>query len=278
MLDHYSSILPTKSSLFCKIRTYLVTLIPALATYYTSFASIDGFLLTSRSVNCPAWSNIKVARYSVVITTVILLFSSIHILIYYNVKMINAENNVFLCIPRDGIYTFFVSIYFIVCFLIIPCVMMIISSILTYMHIKKSQRHSKTLPLSRKRTCRLDRHLLIMMLVQVSLSLIFLSFRIVNRTYSILTTNVKNNNYRIAIESFTNELSFVMYTLNFAKSFVVYTLTSRLFFEIFCERIMGLYRTILTMIKRISSQSKNLHTSSVLNTMVRVYHTSNINT
>ncbi|CAF3436700.1 unnamed protein product [Rotaria socialis] len=166
MLDHYTNLLPIESSWFCKLRTYLAILPPGLATYFLTLSAVDRCLLTSRSANHRAWSRIKVARRTVVITTFIWLLSGIHLIICYDVQVINVNNNVFLCVPFENIYSIFVSIYFFVCFLLTPCVIMIGSSILTWTHIKTLQRRVGPEQFQRIANGRTDRHLITIMFVQ----------------------------------------------------------------------------------------------------------------
>ncbi|CAF1319252.1 unnamed protein product [Rotaria sp. Silwood1] len=65
--DHYSYVLPRRSSVFCKWRTYLAVAIPALATFFLTLASIDRCLLTSHLRKWRKLSHISIARYTAVL-------------------------------------------------------------------------------------------------------------------------------------------------------------------------------------------------------------------
>ncbi|CAF3160856.1 unnamed protein product [Rotaria sp. Silwood2] len=67
MSDHYSYILPRRSAVFCKVRTYLTVVIPALATLFITLASVDRCLLTSNSTKWRKLSRISISRYTAVL-------------------------------------------------------------------------------------------------------------------------------------------------------------------------------------------------------------------
>lgn len=237
MIDHYSTLLPLKSSLFCKLRTYLATLTPGIATYFVVLCSIDRCLLISRSAYYRAWSNIKVAQKAVIIVIGFWFLSGIHVIVFFDVRVKSLNNSLVTCTPQNNIYRIFASVYFLACFLYIPCLIMIVCSILTSIYINNLKRRIGRLRFRKLTSGLIDRHLTTIMFVQVGLTLVFLSFRMVCRSYSLLTINESKDRHRLKIESFVIQLSFVLYTMNFSKSFIAYTLTSRLFRRIFWKRL-----------------------------------------
>lgn len=251
MIDYYPDSLPTQSSVFCKLGMYLGVVIPGLATYCVAVASIDRCILTSKPLYLRTMIHTKVARYSIALITCIWLLSSIHIIIFYDIQMLGTNRKLFACLPIGNTYSIFASIYFLVCFLMIPCTLMFISSVLTWLNFIKIQRRIGPVQFQRIANGRIDRHLISIMFIQTAMTLIFLSLRIGSLTNALLTYNSKKDNYTIAIESFIAKLSFIVYILNFSKSFIICILASQLFCHSFYERIITLYKKFFTCIANI---------------------------
>lgn len=256
MLDDSSGVVLIQSSIFCKVHTYFVTFIPGVATYCLALSSIDRCLVTSRSVYWRALSHIKVARRILAIVTCLWLFSGIHIMVLYDVQIIQSKNNSTLvaCVPLSGFYQIFISIYDLGCLMFIPCLLMITSSILMSLHIKSLRQRIGPMQFQRIVMGRINRHLVAIMFVQAGLTLIFLSFRVVYQVYLLLTNQIQKSTYSLVIESIINEISSVVYSINFSKSFIICTLTSQLFRKIFRTRFNNCYRKARTFTTNIFLQ------------------------
>ena len=62
--------------------------------------------------------------------------------------------------------------------------------------------------------------------------------RIAYYSYSVIAANQEMTDYQNAINTFFSQLTTQLFYLNYAKSFYVYTLSSKYFRKIFLERIM----------------------------------------
>lgn len=234
MVDHYSYLLPNQSAAFCKLRVYFTGVFPATSTCCVMLASIDRCLLTSSAVRWRNWSAIKIAYRLVIIAIIFWLISPAHMLIFYDFYVSNGVPNV--CSSQPGIYSTFVSIFFIVWLTAMPYTVMFIAGMITFRHMKVSR--NRVMPVQNNRTAkRIDRHLILMMFLQVVVSIIFLSMRTVVLAYQYITRDVVKDSRQRAIELFISQTGIILYYVNYAKSFYLYTLTSPFFREIFWKRI-----------------------------------------
>ena len=76
------------------------------------------------------------------------------------------------------------------------------------------------------------------MLFQVGISCVLILTRIAYYSYSVITTNQAKTDYQNGLDTFFSQLTTQLFYLNYAKSFYVYTLSSKYFRKIFVERIM----------------------------------------
>lgn len=93
MVDHYSYALPNQSVAFCKLRTYLTGVFPAISTCCVMHASIDRCLVTSASVKWRNWSQIQTARRLLIISIIFWFISPAHMLIFYDFYVSNGVPN-----------------------------------------------------------------------------------------------------------------------------------------------------------------------------------------
>ena len=116
---------------------------------------------------------------------------------------------------------------------------MLTASIFTLVHIRNSRnrRQMRTLRVQKNKFRRIDRHLITIMFFQVGIGILLTGFRCIFLAYSFLT----DTSYRISIRMFFDRLTILFYYLNFTKSFAVNTLTSPLFRDIFCQRLITIW-------------------------------------
>lgn len=243
LIDNFSSILPNASILFCKFRTYLVVVIPLLSTNFLMLASMDRCFSTSSTIKWRNFSRINIARRISLITLIISIFSTAHILFIYDLRKEDFMNDKYKCVPHNDIYKTFITICF---FLINPFTtytIMFVCTLITLTRIRTSKYRVGSLHNRRRkrrktrRNDRINQHLITLSFVQVGLGIIFTFFRCGFLVYSFLTINIKKNTFRINTETFFDKFSLVIYYMNFAKSFPVNTLTSPLFRRIFRQRL-----------------------------------------
>lgn len=144
-LDNFGSNLERESIVFCKIRYYSVLIWPQLVTYYMLLATADRYFATSNSARIRSWSDIKIA---VRVSAIVLIGSHLatsHALFYYTVEDNNCQ------VPPDTVYTVFFSVYLIVIISLVPHLLMLILSLLTFRNLRLMRKQIVPLSSSTRR-------------------------------------------------------------------------------------------------------------------------------
>jgi hypothetical protein len=84
-----------------------------------------------------------------------------------------------------------------------------------------------------------------MMLVQVGISSLLILTRIGYFSYNVITTGKQKTANETVVDTFFSQLTTQLFYLNYAKSFYLYTLSSKYFRQIFRERIGKINRRFL---------------------------------
>ncbi|CAF1496448.1 unnamed protein product [Adineta steineri] len=240
MVDHYQYAL-NQTAIFCKIRVYLTGVFPGISTACLVLATIDRCWLTSSLARWRRWSKITIAYRLVIVAIIVWLISPAHMLVFYDFYTINGVPNI--CSSQPGVYSTFISAFLVIWLTIIPYICMFIASIMTFSHIRASRervmafQQQQQQQQQREAHRRVDRHLILIMFIQVILSVILLSLRTVVIAYTYLTRDVVKDSRSRAIESFFSQFGTVVYYINYAKSFYLCTLASPLFRQVFWNQL-----------------------------------------
>ncbi|CAF3381597.1 unnamed protein product [Rotaria socialis] len=241
--DHLGSTLINTSSVYCKLRVYLVSVLPLIATYFILLSSIDRCMSSSVSARLRSFSQMKIAYRATLVAILIGFLSCIHILIAYDLR------------PRCGVLNGSFSIFdgmFVVFWLgIIPHTLMFTFGFLTFMNVRRTKRriankpsqHTGTVVESQRRQERTDTQLIVMMFFQVGFSELLVLTRMIYYAYYVLAPPLTG--YNRLIGSFLMSFTTLVYYANFTKSFYIYTLSSHLFRSIFMDRIKFFLRKAL---------------------------------
>ena len=134
--ENFDSALLHRNSLFCKVRSYLITAMGSIAPYFVVLACIDRCFATSTHVRYRSFSQIKVAYGVSIITIIVGMSINIHAFIFYDIQPI--------CIPQPGQYSLLYSIYLIVFTSIVPNGLILFFSLKTIHHIKRAKSRVTT--------------------------------------------------------------------------------------------------------------------------------------
>jgi hypothetical protein len=232
--DYYGNTLNSTSSIYCKIRTYIGFVLPSISIGYLMLASLDRCLATSQSTRLRSFSQIKMAHRMTCAPILLYGLSTTHQLYYYDLRP--------KCTALPGIYAILMSVYNIVWTNLIPQSFVLLFGLITYYNVQASRRlttrpaHQLNQPRSRT-----DAHLITIVLIQVLSSSILLNIRTAYASYSTLSTGLVKDNQRLAFEAFFLQVSSFIFYSNFAKSFFVNTLTSKLFRQVLRERLSACF-------------------------------------
>ncbi|CAF1052485.1 unnamed protein product [Adineta steineri] len=232
--DYLGSNLQNTNRIYCKIRAYLVSAIPLIATYFILLTAIDRCMSSSIHIRLRSFSQMKIVYRSVIITILIGLLSCSHILITYDLRP--------KCATLYGAYAIFDGMFVVFWLGFIPHILMLIFGLMTLIHIRQMRRRRPQLkiitPIEPKRArndTKTDTQLILMMLVQVGLSSLLTLTRMIYYAYYILGPSLTG--YNKMIGSFLMSFTTLLYYTNYAKSFYIYTLSSRLFRSVFLQRL-----------------------------------------
>lgn len=76
------------------------------------------------------------------------------------------------------------------------------------------------------------------MLFQVGISSLLIFTRIAYVSYSVITSDIQKTDYQKSLDTLFSQLTTQLFYLNYAKSFYVYTLSSKYFRKIFVGKIV----------------------------------------
>ena len=130
--DHLGSTLINTDPAYCKLRAYLVSAIPLIATYFILLSSIDRCLTSSVSATLRSFSQIKMAYRATIVAILLGFISCIHILVGYDLRP--------RCGALSGPFAMYDSMFVVFWLGIIPHVLMLIFGFLTIMNIRQVKR------------------------------------------------------------------------------------------------------------------------------------------
>ncbi|CAF4098234.1 unnamed protein product [Adineta steineri] len=238
----------------CKLLTFVLYWSKALASWFIALASIDRFLCSSRSASLRAWSNIRVASWTIPIMTIMIGFTYIYVLILYQLK---AGNN--KCPGSQGPSTIFNGIWNLVVFSLgPPCIMFCFGS-LTIHNIRQVGRRviprnnridgqAKQPQLQLQNQKKTDRQLIQMMIVQCAYLSITSSLTSINTLYMSLRPPMVLNALQVAKDDLFVQTVGTISLTGACTSFYLFTLSSQLF----RDELMQLFKYLQRPFKRLS--------------------------
>jgi len=130
--DHLNSNLQQTDRAYCKLRAYLISALPLVATYLVLLSSIDRCMSSSVNVRLRLFSHMKMAYRASGVAVVIGFVSCGHILVSYDLRP--------RCATMPGAYAMFDSMFVVFWLGVIPHMLMLVFGFLTFINIKLSKR------------------------------------------------------------------------------------------------------------------------------------------
>jgi hypothetical protein len=249
--DYFGINYQNSSRLYCKLRIYIIWVLPCISTSYLVLAALDRCLSTSENVRYRSFSQIKVARRLTIIPIIVYMLTSSHQLFYFDLRP--------TCSAQPGGYSIFISIYSIGWTSLVPQCLLLIFGLITIKNIHQSRK--RLLRENVVERSRMNTHLIKMTFIQVIASSILLNIRTIYYSYSVITTNLSKSERQIAFESMLLQISSLVFLANFSKSFYLNTLMSRLFRQILIKRISFYFN-------KITNQHNQIHPTIANNTRI----------
>ena len=126
-----SSLLST-STVYCKIRAYLVSAIPLTATYLVVLSSADRCMSSSMHASLRSLSRVRIAYRATLLATIISFTSCVHILVGYRTRP--------RCASTPGTYAMFDSMFVVFWLGVIPHALMLLFGFATLLNIRRTKR------------------------------------------------------------------------------------------------------------------------------------------
>ena len=162
--DHRRSHLQHTSAIYCKLRAYLISAMPLIATYCILLSAVDRFMSSSPHAHLRSFSRMPVAFRSMLAVIVLGLVSCCHILISYDLRP--------KCGTLPGLYAVFDGMFVVIWLGVLPHVAMLLFGFGTLRNIRRVRQRSMKFDMRYRRT-RLDRktdgHLILVMFSQTIL-------------------------------------------------------------------------------------------------------------
>ncbi|CAF1331159.1 unnamed protein product [Adineta steineri] len=206
----------TRTSLsWCKLRAYLVIALTLLSFTCSCLASIDQFLVTSRSAHLRRLSNIKWTHRIALIAIIVCCCFGIPQLVFYDISPITKT-----CVNSNAAYAIYVSIYVLSLTCVIPVVILVVFGYLTYRSIHLTRVLAEQ---------QADHQLAKMTLIQVVLVVIAITPYGINNVYGLITSGISKDANRLAIESFASIIFILLTYTNYVGSCYMFLISSRRF-------------------------------------------------
>ena len=237
MLSGWISDPANTSVWFCKLRSFVLYTSRTVALWLIMFATVDRWFSSNPNVRYRRISTTRNAHRSLIL---IVLFS---VLLYAHVLYCNELNMSKTPIKCFGHTVLCRSItdYCDICITVVaPITLMIIFGAMIISNVRRSQRRLRALPLSimatninntttqpleqKHKTTKLNRHLISMLLFQVTILALFsLPFSIV-KIYSTVTSSIARSPLRISTDNFVFNFTLLLVYVSTGAPFYIYTL------------------------------------------------------
>ena len=136
--ENLGSTLMTTSTVYCKIRAYLVSAIPLTATYLVVLSSADRCMSSSIHASLRSFSRVKIAHRATMIAIIISFTSCVHILVGYSTRP--------RCSSTPGTYAMFDSMFVVFWLGVIPHALMLVFGFVTLLNIRRTKRRVAVQP------------------------------------------------------------------------------------------------------------------------------------
>ncbi|CAF0975621.1 unnamed protein product [Rotaria sp. Silwood1] len=235
----------------CKIRVFIVFTSRTMGIWLIMLASIDRWLLSSRSGYRRDLSNIKIAKLGIIISFLLSNIVFIHMIYCYEANILDAPLK---CYGKNITCRLITDLIYGLVTILIPLLLMILFSIMIISNIQHLRHRIKVvtvvtvrIPLQIKsiKLKRTDHHLLRMLLIQVLLLLIFCMPQALHKFYITFKSTNSMNNWQDALNHFLYNLDVILAFIASGMPFYLYTLADRTVFRrAFYELLQMFHRKI----------------------------------
>ena len=136
--DHLGSTLLNTDPAYCKLRAYLVSALPLVATYFILLSSVDRCLSSCVSARLRSFSQMKVAYRATGVAIAVGFVSCVHILVGYDLRP--------RCGALAGVFAMYDGMFVVFWLGVIPHILMLVFGLLTIVNIRRTKRRIAVKP------------------------------------------------------------------------------------------------------------------------------------
>ncbi|CAF0930687.1 unnamed protein product [Rotaria sordida] len=254
IISYWTDDLTDRIGWLCKLRAFILYTSRTISSWLIMLASNDRWLLSCLSARRRLLSSLKRARRG---TIIIILFSLILYSPLFYCYEANLINTPLKCYSRTILCRIFAELIYTCITIIFPLILMLLFGFMTISNVRKLKYRlqSPLLPRlsnainfndQRQRFRRIDRHLLIMLLIQISFLALFTLPQAIQQIYSTITRNKNKTSIQNTIETSIYSFEILLTYLASGMSFYIYTLSGGCIFrQAFFTVIRRMKETIL---------------------------------
>lgn len=229
----------------CKIRAYFLVCLPLMASSCVLLAAFDRFISTSLNARWRQMSSIPCARRFFTVTMIIVIGSSSFHLFIFDIR--NGT-----CTALPGLQTIISTLYSNIFCTIIPYTGMMIFSIMTWFHIRKSKNRIAPILYSNSQihyTRRINRQLFVLVFIHAFISTILSTQRGITYSYNYITSSVQKSVEQQKIEYLIQQVSTMLFYINYGLPFYIYYGSSTIFRKTYKKSMKHLWNKCLSCCK-----------------------------
>jgi hypothetical protein len=216
LMDGFDIDVIENSLVLCRLRYLILHPSYTLSSWFLLLASVDRFCCSSQNIRLRNFSNLSIARRTVVVSTCICLSMYIHIACLFEIEPSKSGP---YCYAKAGLYRTVYDILFFTSFSFLPPVLMVITGLATVRNIRFGRTRLCTKGTTIGHLTKKDRHLVLMLLVQLIATTICTLPHAIQKLYSTFTINDTRSPYRSAIESLVSQITRQLLYINASMSF-----------------------------------------------------------
>jgi hypothetical protein len=217
----------------CKIRGFTLFTSRAVAFWLIMLATVDRWLLSCADIRRRNLSTVKNVHRGIASVTFLSIVIHCQTLYCYEPNLVDAPGK---CFSDGMICRLLNDMLLAICSILIPLLLMTVFGLMTISNVRHSRNRIHPTNIStvshlvifnhrQRRLNKTDRHLLIMLFVQVTLLALLTIPSCVDKLYSTLTSNVDKSRLQIAVENIIYNVTLLLVYLATGLAFYNYTLS-----------------------------------------------------
>lgn len=229
MLSGWTVDLTNTITWICIFRSFVAWVSRTFSMWIIALASFDRWLLTSTNIYRRQLSTLKNAYRGIIITFILSAFVFIQLFFCLDANILNAPSK---CYGKTPTCRFIIDFTYALIIHAIPIFFMFLFGIMTIFNIHSSRQRiqpqrtfaSTAINYQLRRSKKINRHLLIILIMQVIVLLIFTMPGAIQRLYSTFTLNHDKSPLQIAIENLIYNIVALLTSLATGSPFYIFTL------------------------------------------------------